>query len=232
MTLYANMPAILSITLSILAYIISFYPHRYAGTPLPSQNPMPSSPPQSKATGPQMSPLPAVTVYRAHMMLMTILCILAVDFPVFPRTLAKCETFGVSLMDLGVGSFVFSQGLVSAIPILKNPAHLSAPAIPKIRTVIRKSLPITLLGLVRVLLVKGTSYPVRPFSFAKIVIYLLAGQEHESEYGTHWNFFITLSLLPILQVFLHPIVKRFPIALLGILVASGNDYLSKHTKLQ
>jgi phosphatidylinositol glycan class W len=42
--------------------------------------------------------LPAVTNWRAHMMLMTSLCILAVDFPVFPRDLAKCETFGVSLV--------------------------------------------------------------------------------------------------------------------------------------
>jgi hypothetical protein len=31
-------------------------------------------------------------------MLMTVLAILAVDFPVFPRTLAKCETYGVSLV--------------------------------------------------------------------------------------------------------------------------------------
>jgi len=42
--------------------------------------------------------LPAVTTWRAHMMLMTSLCILAVDFPLFPRELAKCETFGVSLV--------------------------------------------------------------------------------------------------------------------------------------
>lgn len=42
--------------------------------------------------------LPSVTTWRAHMMLMTSLCILAVDFPVFPRELAKCETFGVSLV--------------------------------------------------------------------------------------------------------------------------------------
>ena len=34
------------------------------------------------------------------MMLMTILAILAVDFPVFPRSLAKCETYGVSLVRL------------------------------------------------------------------------------------------------------------------------------------
>ncbi len=44
--------------------------------------------------------LPFVTTWRAHMMLMTSLCILAVDFPVFPRELAKCETFGVSLVCL------------------------------------------------------------------------------------------------------------------------------------
>lgn len=44
--------------------------------------------------------LPAVTTWRAHMILMTVLCILAVDFPIFPRSLAKCETFGVSLVCL------------------------------------------------------------------------------------------------------------------------------------
>lgn len=32
------------------------------------------------------------------MMLMTVLAILAVDFKVFPRSLAKCESFGVSLV--------------------------------------------------------------------------------------------------------------------------------------
>ena len=48
----------------------------------------------------KVSHLPALTVYRAHMLLMTFLAILAVDFPVFPRALAKCETFGVSLVCL------------------------------------------------------------------------------------------------------------------------------------
>ena len=63
-------------------------------------------------------------------------------------------------MDLGVGSFVFSQGVVSAIPLLKNPYHLKAPFLPKIIRVTSKSLPIIALGLIRVSLVKGADYPV------------------------------------------------------------------------
>ena len=40
----------------------------------------------------------SVTVYRAQAMLMTIICILAVDFPVFPREFGKTETWGTSLV--------------------------------------------------------------------------------------------------------------------------------------
>ncbi|KAF9044961.1 GPI-anchored wall transfer protein 1 [Panaeolus papilionaceus] len=179
------------------------------GTPLPSSQP--SSPVVSHFTPRRflkIAPLPALTTYRAHMMLMTVLAILAVDFPVFPRQLAKCETFGVSLMDLGVGSFVFSQGVVSAIPILRDPSYVTAPMKPKLLKVTNKSLPIIALGLIRVLLVKGTEYP-----------------EHVTEYGVHWNFFITLALLPILQVMIHPILSRLSISFVGILVTFAQQII-------
>jgi len=44
---------------------------------------------------------------------MTCLCILAVDFRIFPRRFAKTETFGVSLMDIGVGIYIVSSALTS-----------------------------------------------------------------------------------------------------------------------
>ncbi|KIJ91233.1 hypothetical protein K443DRAFT_686228 [Laccaria amethystina LaAM-08-1] len=216
MTLFAERPIILSVFILIPTALLLFVPRREGGPSLPSSQPPSlavSAPKQPSRTW--IRPLPALTTYRAHMMLMTILAILAVDFPVFPRSLAKCETYGVSLMDLGVGSFVFSQGIISAIPLIKDPSYLTSSLPSKLFKVIRKSLPVIFLGLVRVLLVKGTEYP-----------------EHETEYGRHWNFFITLALVPILQVLLHPIIIYLPVSLLGVLIAVGQQSALSHFALE
>jgi len=56
---------------------------------------------------------PFVTNYRAFVNAASALCILAVDFVVFPRRLCKTETYGTGLMDAGVASYVFANAIVS-----------------------------------------------------------------------------------------------------------------------
>ncbi|KAG8700346.1 Glucosaminyl phosphatidylinositol (GlcN-PI) nositol acylation protein [Ceratobasidium sp. 394] len=183
--------------------------------PTPIPTPTPRRTTFSFSNGVAVPPLPALTTYRAHMMLMTVLCILAVDFPVFPRELSKCESWGVSVMDIGVGSFVFSQGVVSAIPMIKNPAMLRGAVIPKVLAATRKVIPLFVLGFVRVLAVKGTEYP-----------------EHVTEYGVHWNFFITLALLPPISILFHPLIIHVPLSLLGLFVTLVHQIVLNNTPLQ
>lgn len=104
----------------------------------------------------------AITMVRADLMMSTAIAILAVDFPVFPRRFAKTEFHGFSLMDAGVGAFVFSSGLVS------SPSKTRS-------SLLRSALPLLVLGLARFVAMKGSNQA-----------------EHVSEYGVHWNFFLTL----------------------------------------
>ncbi len=137
--------------------------------------------------------LPYLSVYRSTMMISTVIAILAVDFPVFPRRYAKAETWGTSMMDLGVGSFVFSSGLVSA----RSKYTLSRS--------LASTLPIFGLGIARIIVIRGVAY-----------------HEHITEYGRHWNFFITLALLPPL-VPIARTIKRLISAYIvqGLLIAGG-----------
>lgn len=159
-----------------------------------------------------------ITAYRSQMLIITNLAILAVDFRIFPRRFAKVETWGTSMMDLGVGSFVFSMGLANARQLIKNYTGKYSFSVGKYLSNIKKnlikSIPILGLGIIRLISVKQLEY-----------------QEHETEYGIHWNFFFTLGFLPIFLAILDPFLNLFPRFIIAIVISLSYEIVLSKTDL-
>ncbi|KAH9704095.1 GWT1 family protein expressed [Citrus sinensis] len=92
---------------------------------------------------------------------------------IFPRENAKTETYGTGLMDLGVGSFVFANAIVSRQA--RNIQSMNW------KSALKSTGPLILLGFGRIVSTTGVDYQV-----------------HVGEYGVHWNFFFTLAAVSIL----------------------------------
>ncbi|KAG0470210.1 hypothetical protein HPP92_016910 [Vanilla planifolia] len=139
-----------------------------------------SFPALNTTPGPQFSRL-SILSYRVSVVVVTFVCILAVDFKIFPRRLAKTEIYGTGLMDLGVGSFVVANSLVS-----KQARGIMSV---NLKAALQAISPLVLLGAGRLILTSGVDYQV-----------------HVGEYGVHWNFFFTLAAVTLLTyvIRIHP----------------------------
>ena len=133
----------------------------------------------SALSSPYPNRSPYLTLTRTYVNLFTAIAILAVDFDIFPRRLAKAETYGSGMMDIGVGLFLMAHGLTSPEARRQGSSDLQRRNMGYLRMVgvtVRGVFPLLVLGLVRLVAVKSTGY-----------------QEHVTEYGVHWNFFFTIA---------------------------------------
>ncbi|KAI4369932.1 hypothetical protein MLD38_018324 [Melastoma candidum] len=138
-----------------------------------------------------------VSLYRVCLMVITWLCILTVDFRVFPRRYAKTETYGTSLMDLGVGSFVLADAFVS-----RQARH---PSTFNLLSALSTTSPLILIGFGRLVSTSGVDYQV-----------------HVGEYGVHWNFFFTLAAVAVLSSLIN--VPPQYCGILGSLILVGYQF--------
>lgn len=141
---------------------------------------------------------PFITYFRSLTFLVTSISILAVDFHSYPRRFAKTETYGVSLMDIGVGLFVFSNAIV---------VKTSSLIVLNIQKTLKESTVFLVLGVLRYLLIQRLNY-----------------QRHVTEYGTHWNFFVTLAFVKVLSHILVKIFKGYSF-ICGLVLLFVHQYL-------
>lgn len=222
-TLYSSSPILLAVLILSPALPLYLSPsstnrHKHESNPPGPAKPAGGAPTTTSRGDLDPFPVrPFITTYRGAMMVVTCLAILAVDFRVFPRRFAKVETWGTSLMDLGVGSFVFSAGLVAARPILKDRYTGRKTTLgSRLYGSARHSLPLLVLGLLRLWSVKGLDYA-----------------EHVTEYGVHWNFFFTLAFIPPFVALFHSFFTLIPsYALLSLLLSGIYQVLLETTTLK
>ncbi|XP_014669699.1 PREDICTED: phosphatidylinositol-glycan biosynthesis class W protein-like isoform X2 [Priapulus caudatus] len=117
---------------------------------------------------------------RAAVNLGSAIAILAYDFAIFPGRFGKTEVYGTGLMDHGVGGFIISHAIVcSEATEVARPAKRGSPCASLVKAA-KSSIPLLMLGLARLIAIKTIGY-----------------HEHVTEYGVHWNFFLTLSVVKI-----------------------------------
>jgi len=153
-----------------------------------------------------------ITNYRTSIMIGTCVAILAVDFVIFPRRFCKTETFGVSMMDGGVGSFIISHALTSihARTALmrggnktkdESAAFDASPLHRRLVHTLRSILPLLCLAFARLFTIRAVDYQV-----------------HVSEYGVHWNFFFTLAAVALASSALSRTLHATKSAVLGCIL--------------
>lgn len=161
----------------------------------------------------EFAKLKYLSFYRSTVNFLTFVAILAVDFPIFPRSFAKTEIYGYGLMDIGAGSFCVIGGLVSSFARQKNSHKHEIDMRKRLKKIMTNIIPLLCMGFIRLITTKGLQY-----------------QRHVSEYGVHWNFYFTLAIVNAFASFIRifpdlraPFVSWMPILVIYQIILSKQN---------
>jgi glucosaminylphosphatidylinositol acyltransferase len=134
-------------------------------------------------------------------MLGTTTAILAIDFPsIFERNHSKSEEFGISVMDSGVALITILAGISSRKARPWHQKTLKMNILEELYLTMGVSIVPIICGFVRITLTSINDY-----------------QEHPSEWGIHWNFYTTISLVSVITVFLRDPRYAMPLAFVSMI---------------
>lgn len=137
-----------------------------------------------------------ITYYRSLLLIATCVSILAVDFPIYPRWFVKTEIKGVSLMDIGTGCVLFSSAFVA------RHTRGEQKITQRIPGAFMACLPLLVIGIGKFFAHTAVDY-----------------QEHVSEYGVHWNFFMSLGVVVLFSAVI-TLKKAQALILAGVVMTS------------
>lgn len=135
----------------------------------------------------------SITFLRAATNMITSCCILACDFKIFPGGFHKTRSYGIGLMDTGIGLFVFSMGIVSK-PVKSRKT---------LKNMLTQVVLLLALGTIRTVVIRAINY-----------------HQDEREYGRDLNAFITLGMTKLIGGLLSSICSSgTPIFVAGLSIA-------------
>lgn len=156
-----------------------------------------------------------ISQIKTLVMTITCIAIMAVDYPLFfDRSLAKAEDYGWSFMDVGVSAVMFAAGFSNTL--------ICTHDIPSKKN---RSLCKELVGMIFQNISVMIAASIRFILLIKIVGY----HEHVTEWGVHWNFFVTIAVIRLLLVF----VRSSKYAMfLGLALLLGSELIQKEFDLK
>ena len=155
----------------------------------------------------------ATKLGKSMAMIITCVTIMAVDYPlIFPRQLCKTEDSGWSFMDSGVALVMIFAGATNSVVIKQHFKVMVPPFLKGIYNAVASNKLVVLAASIRFFLLTGIDY-----------------HDHVTEWGVHWNFFMTIACLNVMNVFIRS--SKYAIVI-AVAILLFQEFIQVHWDLE